>query len=259
MLEGKQHQVNRLLQAHNKPGHGRLGDGDGVAGFDLINPQGNNRATATHNIPIAGAADLGLAGHPGFGNGHLFFNGLGHTHGVDGIGRFVRRQADHALYALVDGSGQHIVRSDNVGSHCLHGEELTGGHLLQRSRMEDIVHAVHSGFHRLQIPHIANIELDLVRHFRHLYLKLVAHIILLLLIPGEDADFTDVGLKESIQNSVSEGTGSAGNHQGFVFKQRHNSSPFLLRHRIISLLPLNCYCKFLAQMLSPVCLISVTL
>ena len=35
-----------------------------------------------------------------------------------------------------------------------------------------------------------------------------AHVILLLFVPGEDADFADVGRKETRQNGVAEGASS---------------------------------------------------
>ena len=39
----------------------------------------------------------------------------------------------------------------------------------------------------------------------------MTHIILLLLIAGEDADFADVSGQEAIQSGVAKGTGTAGN------------------------------------------------
>ena len=40
----------------------------------------------------------------------------------------------------------------------------------------------------------------------------MAHIILLLLIAGEDADFSDIRTEEAIQHCVTEGTCSTSNH-----------------------------------------------
>ena len=192
MLEGEEHQIHRFFQRHDEPGHVGLGDGDGVAGFDLVDPQRDNGATAAHDVAVAGAADFRLAGHPGLGNGHLFFNSLGHAHGVDGIGGLVRGQTDNRLYPGLNGGGEHIVGADDIGPHGLHGEELAGGHLLQSGGVEDIIHPSHGSPNRLQIPDIANVKLDFVRHFRHPGLVLVAHIVLLLLVSREDADLANI-------------------------------------------------------------------
>lgn len=42
MLEGKQDQVDGLVEAHDESGHVRLGEGDRIALADLVNPEGNN-------------------------------------------------------------------------------------------------------------------------------------------------------------------------------------------------------------------------
>jgi len=39
----------------------------------------------------------------------------------------------------------------------------------------------------------------------------VAHIVLLFLIAAEDADFFDVGIQETAQHGIAEGTGTASN------------------------------------------------
>ena len=88
---------------------------------------------------------------------------------------------------------EHVVRTDDVGAHGLHGEELTGGHLLQGSGVENVVHSRHSVPHRLGIAHVAYVELDFLGGLRMASLELVAHIVLLLLIPREDADLADIG------------------------------------------------------------------
>ena len=60
-------------------------------------------------------------------------------------------------------------------------------------------------------------------------LKLVAHIVLLLLIAGEDTDLPQVRVKEMLQNGRTERTGTTGNHKGCVIKCRHlnTSSPLV--------------------------------
>ena len=41
-------------------------------------------------------------------------------------------------------------------------------------------------------------------------LQLVAHVVLLLLVPAEYADFLDIGFKEMLKNCVAEGAGTSG-------------------------------------------------
>ena len=61
MLESEEDEIDGLLQRHDETGHLGFGQRDGVAIANLINPQGNDRATGAHHIAIAGAANLGLA------------------------------------------------------------------------------------------------------------------------------------------------------------------------------------------------------
>ena len=84
--------------------------------------------------------------------------------------------------------------------------------------MEHVVNTLHRILQRALITHVADVEFYLAGHLRHTGLEIVAHIVLFLLIAGEDADFADVGAKETVQNRVAEGTGTAGNKKDFVFK-----------------------------------------
>ena len=49
--------------------------------------------------------------------------------------------------------------------------------------MKDVIYAVHGVLHGSEIPDIADEELDLPRRFRHFRLELMAHVVLLLLVP----------------------------------------------------------------------------
>ena len=51
-----------------------------------------------------------------------------------------------------------------------------------------------------------------------LSLILMAHVILLLLIAREDADFANVGTEETIQYCVTEGACASSNKEDFVFE-----------------------------------------
>ena len=70
--------------------------------------------------------------------------------------------------------------------------------------MEDIIHPVHGIPKGRYIPHIADIKPKFIRHLGHFFLEFMAHIILLFLISGENADFADVGVQKSVQNGMSE-------------------------------------------------------
>ena len=196
VLKGELHQVHRLVQVHQEPGHVGVGDGDGVSGLDLLDEQGDHAAPAAHDVAVPGTADDGAASlrrHAGVGIDDPLHHGLGHPHGVDGIGGLVRGQAHHPLNAGVNGGVEHVVRADDIGAHGLHGEEFAGGHLLQGSGVKDVVHSGHSVPHGLRVSHVAYVELDLFRCLRVPRLELMAHIILLFLVPGENADLANIG------------------------------------------------------------------
>ena len=63
--ERKGHKVHGFVQAHQEAGHLRVGDGDGLARFDLVDKQGDNAAAAGHDVAVAGAADGGSLGLDG--------------------------------------------------------------------------------------------------------------------------------------------------------------------------------------------------
>ena len=123
-----------------------------------------------------------LGGHAGVGKDDVLHHRLGDAHGVDGIGGLVGGQADDALHARVNGGVQDIVRADDVRLHGLHREELAGGHLFQRCRVEDVVDAGHGIPDGLRVAHVADVELDLAGILRVVGLQLVAHVILFLQI-----------------------------------------------------------------------------
>ena len=215
VLEGEHNQIHSLVQIHQEAGHVGVGDGDGVAGLDLVDEQWNHTATAAHDVAVAGAADGGaaaLGSHTGVGVDDVLHHGLGDAHGVDGIGGLVGGQADDTLHTCINGSVKDVVRADDVGLNGLHGEELAGGDLLQGSGVEDVVHAGHGVLDGLGVADIADIELDLLGGLRVPGLELVAHIVLLLFVPGEDADLLQVRVQEVLQDGGTKGTGTAGDH-----------------------------------------------
>ena len=172
-------------------------------------------------IAVAGAADDGAAAlgrHTGVGGDDMLHHSLGDAHCVDGISGFVGRQADDALNASLDGGMQHIVGALNVGAHGFHREELAGRDLLQRSSVENEVDAGHDIAERPRVAHIADVELDLFGIGRVLGLQLVAHIVLLFLIAGENADLADISRQKMLEHGVAKAAGAAGDQQGFIFE-----------------------------------------
>lgn len=222
VLESEEDEIDGLLQRHDEAGHLGLGQRDGIAIANLVYPQRNDRTTGTHHVAIASAANLGLARIAALGNGDLFFNSLGYTHSVDGVSGLVGGKTDNGTYSCLYGCGQDIVRTDDIGLDGLHREELTARNLLQCCGMEDIIHTGHGVAARLQVAYVSDKEFDFMGHVRVFHLVFVAHIVLLLLIAGEDTDFSDICTEKAIQYCVTEGTCSSSNHESFSCKNAHN-------------------------------------
>ena len=224
VLEGEHHQIDGFVEIHEEAGHVGVGDGDGIARLDLVDEQRNHRAARAHDVAVARAGDdrtAALRRYTRVGIDDALHHGLGDAHGVDGVGRLVRGQADHALHPRVDGRVEDVVRADDVGAHGLHGEELAGRHLLERCGMKDVVHARHGVTDGLGIADITDVKLHLLGVLRVLCLKLMTHIVLLLLVTGEDTDLLQVGVQEVLQNGRAKRTSTTSNHKGCVIKCRH--------------------------------------
>ena len=221
VLEGELHQVHGLVQVHEEAGHVGVGDGERLALADAVDEQRDDAAARAHDVAVAGAADGGAScAVTGVGVDDGLHHGLGLAHGVDGVGRLVGGQAHDAVDALLDRGVEHVVRADDVGADGLHGEELAGGHLLEGGGVEHIVHANHGGLHGREVSHVANVKLDFPRRFRQLGLKFVAHIVLLLLVAGKDADLGNIGIQEAVQHGVAKAARTAGDEEGFVLKHK---------------------------------------
>ena len=221
MLESEQDQIHSLVQVHQKAGHVGVGDGDGIASLDLVDEQRNDGATAAHDVAVTGAADgraAALSSHTGVGVDDVLHHGLGDTHSVDGVSSLVSGQADNTLDASVNSGVQHIISTDDVGLDGLHGEELAGRNLLQSSSMEDVINTGHGILDGLGIADITDVELHLLGVLRVLGLKLVTHIILLLFVTRENADFLQVRIQEVLQNGRTKRTSTTSNHKGCVIK-----------------------------------------
>lgn len=225
--KGEFHQLHRLVQVHQEAGHGGVRDRDGLTCPDLVDEQRDHATAGAHDVAVARAADdwpAALGRNTGVGGDDVLHHGLGDTHGVDGVGRLVRGQAYHALHARLNGGVEHVVRALHVGLDRLHRKELAARHLLERRSVPYVVHAGHRVTHGARVAHVADVELDLGRVVRKLCLELVAHIVLLFLVAGEDADLADVGGQEMLQNGGAEGACPAGDEEGGVGKCRHKNN-----------------------------------
>ena len=123
---------------------------------------------------------------------------FGDAHGVDGISGLVRGKTNYFFYTGFNSGRQYVVRSDDVGAHCFHGEELTAWHLLQGGGMEHEIHSAHNAGQAAGFTHIANIKFDLTGQLRVFELVVVPHIILLLFVAGKNADLPDVTLQKML-------------------------------------------------------------
>ena len=74
----------------------------------------------------------------------------------------------------------------------VHREEFATWDLLEGGGVEDIVNSGHCAAAAFESADIADVEFDFRGHVRVFSLIFVAHIVLLLLVAGEDADFLNV-------------------------------------------------------------------
>ena len=221
MLEGEEHEIDGLVQAHDEARHAGLCEGDGLAGADLVDPAGDDAAARAHDVAVARAADLGAKGVAALRDGDLLLEGLADAHGVDGIGGLVGGKTDDALDAGVDGRVKDVVRANDVGLHGLHREKLAARDLLEGGGVEYVVHAAHRALERGPVAHVADVEFDLARDLRIIGLVLMPHVVLLLLVARENADLLDVCLEEPPEDGVAEAPGPPGDHECFVFEDGH--------------------------------------
>ena len=230
MLEGELHEVDRLVEVHEEAGHAGVGDRERLAPADAVDEQRDDAAARAHHVAVARAADGGAAGAvAGVGVDDRLHQRLGLAHRVDGVGGLVGGQAHDLLHALGYGGVQHVVGADDVGAHGLHGEELAGGHLLQRRGVEDVVNAAHGIAHGLGVAHVADEEAHLGGELGAALLQAVAHVVLLLLVSGEDADLLEVRVHEVLEHGVAEAARTACDHEGLTCKTCHNSISLLIR------------------------------
>ena len=168
VLKRVQDKIYGILQRHHKARHSGVCNSQGLALIGLLAKQRDDRTARGHDIPVPGQAeDRVTRKHlPGAGDDVLFHDSLGHAHGIDRIRRLIRRQEDCLLHTVGNTGGDNVVRSDHVGLDRLHGVELAGGHLLERSGVKHIVHAAKRMDYGVIVAHIADVKLDLLRVLR---------------------------------------------------------------------------------------------
>ena len=114
-----------FVHGHEEPGHGGLCQGERAAGGDLLQKQRDDAAPCAHDIATPGAGDPGTTRPQGggFGKSGFFHEGLGSSHGVDGIGGLVSGEADQGLHPGGCGGLQHMFCAQYVGSDGLQREK----------------------------------------------------------------------------------------------------------------------------------------
>ena len=209
------HQVDRIVEGHHEPRHVRVGYRDGLALHHLLDPQGDHRTAGGHHVPVPRAADRRGGSLPELAPlryRHLLHHRLGDPHRVDGVGGLVRGENHHVPHPVLDGGQEHVVSPLHVRTHRLHREELAARDLLQGGCREHVVHPAHRDVHALLVAHVPDEELHL-RVLEH-----VTHVVLLLLVPREDADLLDVAVQEATEHGVPETARAACYQQDFVFE-----------------------------------------
>ena len=218
VLEGVYHEVHRVVKGHHEARHVRICYRYRLALHHLLHPQRYHAAAAGHHVAVARAADgrgRALAKLAPLGYRHLLHQGFGDAHRVDGVCCLIGGEHDYILDTMFYGREKHVLGALDVGARGLHREELARGHLFEGCRREHVVHAAHGDVHRLLVAHVADIELDLG------VLQPVTHVVLLLLVAGEDADLPDVAVQEAAEDCVAEAARTAGDQEYFIFKNTH--------------------------------------
>ena len=64
--------------------------------------------------------------------------------------------------------------------------------------MEHKIYSFHCIFERAPVTDVTDVEINLVGNFRHPCLKIVTHIVLSILVAGENADFSNICTKEAV-------------------------------------------------------------
>jgi hypothetical protein len=85
---------------------------------------------------------------------------------------------------------------EHIGAHGFNRKELARWHLLERGGVKDKVHPRHRVFEALLAAHVSNVELDARIG------PAASHVVLLLFVAGENADFGDIAVQVTAQDGV---------------------------------------------------------
>ena len=170
--------------------------------------QRNKGAAASRHVAIThnGEIDV-LASRIGIRrNKQLVTHQLGSPVKVYRINRLICGKGNHPLHIGIQGRVNHILGAVYICTDCLVGIILTGRHLLQCSRMDNIIHTFKGSSEPVFIPYIA----DKISHFRLIFFKFILHDKLLKLIPGVNDDFPGIIMSQHILGeTLSKGTCAA--------------------------------------------------
>ena len=199
-------QSDGVSQRHQEPSHHRLRNRNRPSRSNLVDEEGNGRASRAHYVAVSNHRDDGVGVRPQGardGLGNLLHHRLGHAHGVDRKHRLVRRKADDASNLGCHRGAYDVLRSHDIGANRLHRKELARGHLLERGGVKDAVHTFDGAIDACAIADVANIE----PHSR--VPKVIPKRILLFLVSAEHPDFVNAEAQQILQHRLAEGSSSS--------------------------------------------------
>ena len=204
-LQRVQYHIDALLQGDVEAGHVRIGDGQHAL-LPLFEKEGDDGAVGAHDVAVAHhRKDDGVVAFDVVGSDKQFVGGqLGGAVQVDGRTGFVGRQRYDPRDAGLQGSIDDVFGAADVGFDALVGIVLSDVHVFHGCCMDDVVHAVECALEALAVAHISDEVADGRVVIHGVFER---HLVLLLLIPGEDDQFFHIGM-------VPEQVGGEGSAQG---------------------------------------------
>ena len=218
--KGFDDELDTLFQTDPEASHAVIGNRKfRHALLDQALEERNDGSAASRHISVAddGEGDVLFARIGIGGNEQFVRNQLGSAVEVDRIHGLVRGKGHDLLHAAVQAGIDHVLRAVDIGLDGFRRIVLTGGHLLECSRVDYIVHVLQCALQTLLIAHIADKEPQLLRVILEEFI--VRHHELLEFIPGINNDFPRaVILQHIFGEAFSERTRSAGNQNGPVIQ-----------------------------------------
>ncbi len=226
------HKLHALLQADPEAGHPVVCDRKRrLSLFNQAVEEGDDGAAAARHIAIPhdGERDISRACIGVGRDEQLVRYQLGAAVQVHRIDRLVRRQRHNPGYLRVEAGVDDIHRTVDIGLDRLSGVVFTGGNLLERRRVDDIVHtAAQCPRQSLPVAHIA----DKIAHLLRVLSEegIVAHDELFEFIPGIDDDLLRMIVRQNVPGKAfAKGTGPTGDQDCFAVNDIcHKSSKGML-------------------------------